>query len=188
MLAQPFTAGNAFLLRIECRRHDSNHYRVPSVTVAHCEIQYFLVVAHTYSSMLVHCVFSTKERRDLIPQPELLWRYLGGIARAKDIALVAAGGTANHVHLLLDLPPTMQLSQAVQHLKGNSSHWLNQEKRPFAWQQGYGAFGIGESQRQRVITYITNQVEHHKKWSFEQEFVMLLRKYGIEYDDRFVFG
>lgn len=156
--------------------------------MAHREIQYFLIVAHTYSSMLVHRVFSTKERRDLISEPEVLWRYLGGIARAEKIALVAAGGTANHVHLLLDLPPTVQLSQAVQHLKGNSSHWLNQEKTAFAWQQGYGAFGIGESQRQTVIAYIANQVEHHKKWSFEQEFVTLLQKYGIGYDNRFVFG
>jgi putative transposase len=138
--------------------------------------------------MLVYCVFSTKERRDLIREPEVLWRYLGGIARAENIALVAAGGTANHAHLLLDLPPTVQLSQAVQHLKGNSSHWLNQERAPFAWQQGYGAFGIRESQRQAVVAYIANQVEHHKKWSFEQEFVTRLRKYGIEYDNRFVFG
>jgi putative transposase len=83
---------------------------------------------HTYSSLLVHCVFSTKERRNLIGDPPLLWRYLAGIARAKEIPLVAAGGTANHVHLLLDLPATLQLAQAVQHLKGNSSHWLNQEK------------------------------------------------------------
>lgn len=87
---------------------------MPSVTVAHREIQYLLIVAHTYSSMLVHRVFSTKERRDLISEPEVLWRYLGGIARAEKLALVAAGGTANHVHLLLDLPPTVQLSQAVQ--------------------------------------------------------------------------
>jgi putative transposase len=88
-------------------------------------------------------------------------------------------GQRTNAHLLLDLPPTVQLSQAVQHLKGNSSHWLNQERAPFAWQQGYGAFGIGESQRQAVVAYIANQVEHHKKWSFEQEFVTRLRKYGL---------
>ena len=118
----------------------------------------------------------------------MLWRYLAGIAKAKEIPLVAAGGTANHVHLLLDLPPVMQLAHAVQHLKGNSSHWLNQEQSAFGWQQGYGAFAIGESQRATVISYIARQEEHHKKWSFKQEFITLLRKYGIEYDDRFVFG
>jgi putative transposase len=145
-------------------------------------------MAHTYSSVLVHCVFSTKERRNLIREPKLLCRYFAGIGRAKQIPLAAAGGTANHVHLLLDLPPTMQLAQAMQQLKGNSSHWLNQGSAPFAWQQGYGAFAIGESQRANVISYIANQEEHHRKWSFEQEFVTLLRKYGIQYDDRFVFG
>lgn len=145
-------------------------------------------MSHTYSSLLVHCVFSTKERRDLVREPRLLWRYLAGIAQAKQIPLVAVGGTANHVHLLLDLPPTMQLAQALQHLKGNSSHWLNQEKAPFAWQQGYGAFAIGASQRENVLAYIANQGEHHKKWTFEQEFITLLQKYGIEYDSRFVLG
>ena len=101
---------------------------------------------------------------------------------------MTAGGTANHVHLLLDLPPTLQLAHAMQLLKGNSSPWLNEEQPPFAWQQGYGAFGIGESQRPTTIAYIAGQAEHHKKWSFEQEFLTLLRKYGIEYDNRFVFG
>jgi putative transposase len=143
---------------------------------------------HTYSSLLVHCVFSTKERRNLIRDPQLLWRYLTGIARNKDIPLIAAGGTANHVHLLLDLPPTMQLSQALQVLKGNSSHWLNDQAAPFAWQQGYGAFALGQSQRATVISYIDRQEEHHRKYSFEQEFATLLRKYGIAYDERFMFG
>jgi len=76
----------------------------------------------------------------------------------------------------------------VQQLKGNSSRWLNKPREPFAWQQGYGAFSIGRSQRQAVLEYIAGQEEHHKKWSFEQEFVSLLRRYGISYDDRFVFG
>ncbi len=125
---------------------------------------------------------------NLIHKPQLLWRYLYGIARAKGIRLVTAGGTANHVHVLLDLPPTLPLAQALQHLKGNSSHWLNGEHPPFAWQQGYGAFAIGASQRQTVIRDIAAQGEHHKKWSFEQEFVTLLGKYGIQYDERFVFG
>ena len=76
----------------------------------------------------------------------------------------------------------------MQVLKGNSSHWLNDARSPFAWQQGYGAFAIGESQRGTVMRYIAAQEEHHRKWSFEEEFVTLLRKYGIQYDERFVFG
>ncbi len=149
---------------------------------------YLRCMPHTYSSVLVHCVFSTKGRRNLIREPRLLWRYLAGIGRAKQIPLVAAGGTANHVHLLLDLPPTMYLAHAIQQLKGNSSHWLNDAKTPFAWQQGYGAFAIGESQRANVLAYIANQEEHHRKWTFEQEFISLLRKYRIEYDPQFVLG
>jgi REP element-mobilizing transposase RayT len=143
---------------------------------------------HTYSSVLVHCVFSTKERRPIIREPESLWRYFAGIGRNKQIPIVAAGGTANHVHLLLDLPPTMELAQAMQHIKGNSSHWLNSPKTPFAWQQGYGAFAIGQSQRSVVESHIARQEEHRTKWSFEQEFVALLKKYGIQYDSQFVFG
>ena len=145
-------------------------------------------MSHTYSSMLVHCVFSTKERRNLIREPQRLWRYFAGIAKAKQIPLIAAGGTSNHVHLLLDLPPTMQLAQALQQLKGNSSHWLNEEQSPFGWQQGYGAFAIGQSQRANLLAYIDNQEEHHRKRTFEQEFITLLEKYSMEYDTRFVFG
>jgi putative transposase len=158
------------------------------VTVFKSNFDYRSAMPHTYSSMLVHCVFSTKERMNLIHEPHVLWRYLAGIAQAKGIPLVAAGGTANHVHLLVDLRPTVALAETMQQLKGNSSHWLNAERSPFAWQQGYGAFGVGESQRQDIIDYIAGQAEHHRKWSFEQEFLTLLRKYGIEYDDRFVFG
>ncbi len=149
---------------------------------------YAQYVAHTYSSLLVHCVFSTKERMNIIRDPQHLWRYLAGIARGKEIPLVVAGGTKNHVHLLLDLPTTMPIAQALQHLKGSSAHWLNSHERPFAWQQGYGAFAIGQSQRETVLAYIANQEDHHKKYSFEQEFVSLLKRYGIQYDDRFVFG
>ena len=145
-------------------------------------------MAHTYSSLLVHCVFSTKERRNIIRDPQLLWRYLSGIARRKGIPLAAAGGTENHVHLLLDLPTTMPIAQALQHLKGSSAHWLNAYETPFAWQQGYGAFAIGQSQRQAVLAYIRSQQEHRRKWSFEQEFVMLLKKYDLQYDPKFVFG
>ena len=112
---------------------------------------------------------------NIIRDPRHLWRYLAGIARGKEIPLVAAGGTTNHVHLLLDLPTTMPIAHALQHLKGSSAHWLNSHETPFAWQQGYGAFAIGQSQRETVLAYIANQEEHHKEYSFEQE---LSRCYG----------
>src|SRR5215470_10844006 len=94
---------------------------------------------HTLISNLVHSVFSTKDRADTIPDPEALGRYLGGVAKAKHIPLIIAGGTHNHVHLLIALPATMPLAKVIQDLKGNSSRWLNQTTSGFTWQQGYSA-------------------------------------------------
>ena len=145
-------------------------------------------MAHTLACNLVHCVFSTKDRANLILEPERLRQYLSGIARAKNIPLLAAGGTRNHLHVLLALPPSMPLAKAIQELKGNSSRWLNEVATGFAWQRGYGAFSVSESRRQAVIAYIAGQKEHHRKWSFEQQFVTLLRKSKIEFDPRFAFG
>jgi putative transposase len=144
-------------------------------------------MAHTLACNLVHCVFSTRNRADLIPDPERLRQYLTGIARRKNIPLVAAGGTQNHLHVLLAVPPAIPLAKAVQDLKGNSSRWLNEESNGFAWQRGYGAFSVSESRRQAVIAYIAGQEEHHLRWTFEQEFLTLLRKSKIEFDPRFVF-
>ena len=145
-------------------------------------------MAHTHVSNLVHCVFSTKERADSIPDPPRLWEYVGGIARRKNILLVAAGGTCNHLHLLIALPPTLPLAKIVQELKGNTSRWMNECTRGFEWQQGYGAFSVSQSQRKAVISYIDWQAEHHRKWTFEQEFLTLLQKSEIAYDVRYVLG
>ncbi len=144
-------------------------------------------MAHTYATNLLHCVFSTKNRADLIPvdRREKLWAYLHGVAKADNIELLAAGGTANHVHLLIALPPVCALSKAVQKLKGNSSRWL---REGFEWQQGYGAFRVSPSQVAMVKQYIRNQAEHHKRRTFEEEFTALLEKCGIAYDPRVVFG
>ena len=145
-------------------------------------------MAHTHTSNLIHCVFSTKERRNSIPDPPRLWQYVGGIARQKNVLLLAAGGTTNYLHLLIALPPTLTLSKVVQELKGNTSRWLNELKPRFEWQQGYSAFSVSQSQRQVVIDYIDRQTEHHARWSFEQEYLTLLKRSGISYDSRFVFG
>jgi REP element-mobilizing transposase RayT len=145
-------------------------------------------MSHTHAWVLVHCVFSTKLRANLIPDPDELCRYITGVARAKKITLLAAGGTANHVHLLIAISPAIPLAKSVQELKGNSSRWLRERGVRFAWQEGYGAFGVSQSQKQTVADYIANQPEHHKKWSFEQEFMTLLRKSGVAYDPRYLFG
>jgi putative transposase len=145
-------------------------------------------MSHTHAWVLVHCVFSTKERVNLIPDPDELCRYLTGVARAKNVTLLAAGGTQNHIHLLLAVPPALPLAKAAQELKGNSSRWLRERGVPFAWQEGYGAFSVSQSQKKVVADYIARQPEHHNKWTFEQEFMTLLRKSGASYDARYIFG
>jgi putative transposase len=146
---------------------------------------------HTYVSELIHCVFSTKQRRNLIPlevQPQL-WSFLGGIARKNGFKALMVGGTENHVHILLSLRATMALANAMQLIKGASSHWMNETfKTQFAWQEGYGAFTLGVSQKADTIAYIQNQAEHHRKRSYEEEFLAFLKKNGIEYDPQNVWG
>ena len=143
---------------------------------------------HALTSNLLHCVFSTKGRANSIPDPQALGRYLGGVAREKNIPLLIAGGTNNHLHLLIALPAAMPLAKAIQELKGNSSRWLNQLGSGFAWQEGYAAFSVSPSNKRAVMEYIAEQPHHHAKRSFEQEFVAILRKSEIDYDPRFIFG
>ena len=142
---------------------------------------------HSYPNVLVHLIFSTKMRRNSIPVDKLekLWRYFGGIARNHDIPLIRAGGTRNHVHLLFVMPATKMLSDVIRILKTNSSRWLSPK---FEWQVGYGAFGVSASNREKVIAYIDNQEKHHKKMTFEEEFMTFLKGAGVDYDPRFVFG
>ncbi len=148
-------------------------------------------MAHTYVSALVHVVFSTKGRAKTISaelRPKL-WAYLGGIARQKGFKAMQVGGIADHVHVLMILPATIPIAKAVQLLKGGSSKWIHDtEGRPFAWQDGCGAFTIGVSQVQSTIAYIHNQEEHHRKRTFEEEFLAFLKKHDIRYDPRFVWG
>src|SRR5438128_1383326 len=112
-------------------------------------------MAHTYTKVLVHCIFSTKERRKLI-RPELqarLFAYLGGIAKTNGMTCLATGGTEDHVHLLLALPSKLAIAKAVQLIKGGSSKWVHEtcpDLSGFSWQEGYGAFTIGISQVERT--------------------------------------
>lgn len=147
-------------------------------------------MSHTYVSALYHCVFSTKERRGLIPparQPDV-WSYLGGIARKNGFKLLAAGGTDNHVHLLISLPAVLPLAKAIQLLKGGSSKWMNDSGARFGWQEGYAAFSVGISQVNATVSYINSQAEHHHKRGFEEEFLAFLNKHGIAYDAKYVWG
>jgi putative transposase len=145
-------------------------------------------MSHTHASVLVHCVFSTKNRTNIIPDCEALWRYIAVLAKDNRIMLLATGGTKNHMHLLIAVPPVLPLAKVMKELKGSTSRWLHEHGYRFAWQEGYGAFSVNPAQRQTVIDYIDGQAQHHAKWSFEQEFMTLLKKSGVEYDPRFVFG
>jgi putative transposase len=148
-------------------------------------------MSHTYVSELVHCVFSTKQRRNPI-KPEVqtdLWSFLGGIARKNKCKALMVGGTENHIHILLSLPADVALSKAMQLIKGASSRWMNEtHTKDFAWQQGYGAFTVGVSQQADTIAYIQSQAEHHRKRSFEEEFIAFLKKNNVAYDPRYVWG
>jgi putative transposase len=145
---------------------------------------------HTHNANFVHYIFSTKERRNTIPAElqEPLWAYLVGIANHLKIKSLAIGGTENHVHLLLGLPQTMTVAEAVQKLKANSSRWLREQGVDFQWQEGYGAFSVSPSLIEAVQHYIRNQKEHHHKRSFEEEFRAILDKNGVAYDEEKLFA
>ena len=141
-------------------------------------------MSHSYNANHVHCIFSTKDRRDLIPAAlqDRLWSYLGGIIHNLGCDLIAVGGTSNHVHLLITLRPMARLAETVQKVKANSSRWLGEQDIDFEWQKGYGAFSVSPSMLPAVKTYIRTQQEHHKKRNFEEEFLTLLKKSGIAFD------
>ncbi len=126
---------------------------------------------HTYCRCLFHCVFSTKDRQPIIPAEiqERLWSYLGGIARRNGMSALAVGGAADHVHMLLALPATLSLAEAMRRIKAGSSLWMHDvcDKTGFAWQEGYGAFSLGQSQVQATFAHIRGQRERHQKRDFQ---------------------
>ncbi len=131
---------------------------------------------HSYVTSLFHIVFSTKERRQLIRadlRPRL-WNYLAAIARNHGVHVIAVGGIENHVHILLTLPPNVTLQDVVRTLKCNSTRLVREESHLFSWQEGYAAFSVSSSQVERVTRYMANQAEHHRKRSFDDEFVAML--------------
>ena len=144
---------------------------------------------HSFTSILIHCVWSTKKREPVLNSDlrDRLWPYLGGIARENKMKALAIGGIDDHVHMLISLPTTLSLAKALQLLKGNSSKWIH-EKFPklhsFEWQEGYGAFSIGISAVDATVRYIRNQAEHHRMRSFREEFVAMLRRHGLDCDER----
>jgi REP element-mobilizing transposase RayT len=147
-------------------------------------------MSHSYSNNYVHVIYSTKDRRDLIPAEfeKRLYSFIAAVASGHKIPLLAAGGMANHSHILFLLPATIPLASAINLFKTNSSRFLHERGLMFQWQNGYGAFSVSASQLDTVTTYIRSQPEHHKKMTFEDEFLALLKKAGVSYDPTHVFG
>lgn len=147
-------------------------------------------MSHTYAQNHLHVVFSTKERKKLIEKPiqPKVWSYMAGTARNHGFLVLANGGMEDHIHLLIQLPPSLALAKAVALLKANSSKWINEHGTKFAWQEGYGAFSVSASNIDPVTKYIEDQERHHRKMTFEDEFAGLLRKHRIEFDPRYVLG
>ena len=144
----------------------------------------------THLSLHYHIIFSTKDRAPIIASAwrERLHAYIGGIARNLGGIAEAVGGVNDHLHLLPGLRSTHCLAESVRDLMAISSRWVHEEVRVanFAWQEGYGAFTVSASQRRHVCAYIARQEEHHKKRTFQEEYVEFLKRCGVEYDNRYL--
>ncbi len=150
-------------------------------------------MAHSHVHLLSHVIFGTKNRSRWI-EPETRKRllpYMGGIVRELGGNALAINGTEDHVHLLMLLPATESMADAMRVVKTNSSRWIHEtwtSKKMFAWQTGYAAFSVSRSGREEVARYIENQEEHHRRMTFEEEYVAFLERHGIAYDDRYLWS
>jgi REP element-mobilizing transposase RayT len=146
----------------------------------------------SFHQLAYHIVFATKYRRKSLEKSfrEQLYEYVGGILRQTDGHLIEVGGTADHVHMLANISPTIAVSDCLRALKANSSKWINEQRfvvGDFHWQKGYAAFTVSYSQCEVVRSYIQNQELHHRQLSFEEEFVALLRRHHIPFEHRYLF-
>ena len=141
-------------------------------------------MSHSFVKNHIHLVFATKDRTATIAKPvqSEMWSYLAGICRNLGMAAIAINGMEDHAHLLFHLPPTIALAEAVRLLKTNSSKWMNDHGRRFAWQEGYSAFSVSVSITAVVAKYIRDQQKHHRKMTFAEEYAILLKKHGIDPD------
>lgn len=146
----------------------------------------------SFTKLIYHVVFGTKYRRALITDKcqNRLYEYIGGIIRQKHGHMIEVGGITDHIHILAHLPPTIAVSDMIKEIKGSSSAWMNEERllsTHFEWQKGYGAFSVSYSQVGVVQEYIRNQEDHHRKRTFEEEYIAILKRHDIEFEHRFLF-
>lgn len=150
-------------------------------------------MAHTCSNLLVHVIFSTKDRKPLITSDlrQDVFAYMGGIARELKAKALLINGMPDHVHMLVELPPALSVAEMMRVVKTNSSRWVHETKPQhsrFVWQAGYAAFSVSRSHAPAVSRYIADQEKHHRKRSFQEELVLFLKKHGIEYDERYMWS
>ena len=148
-------------------------------------------MANTFTQIYIHFVFAVQNRASLI-QPEWkdeLYKYITGIVQKNGHKIIAINGTANHVHIFIGYKPHQLIPDLMQDVKGSSSKWINEKKfvkGKFNWQEGYGAFSNSHSQIDQVVRYISNQEKHHKKQSFQEEYIFLLKKFNIQFDEKYI--
>jgi len=150
-------------------------------------------MANTYTCLYYHVIFSTKNRERWIMADiqTRVWSYLGGIAREHHLVPLTIGGIEDHVHLVLNVPPSIAFSKALQLLKGGSSKWIHETfplLHGFGWQDGYGAFTVSKSNLAEVVRYVDDQREHHRHKTFQEEFRAFLDRHGVDYDERYLWG
>lgn len=149
-------------------------------------------MANTFSQIYIQTVFAVSSRLSLITPAfrEDLYKYISGIVRNQGQKLISINGMPDHLHILIGLRPAMALADLVQEIKADSTNFINKNKwvhGKFSWQEGYGAFSYGHSQLNTIIRYIQNQERHHSRRSFKDEYLALLRKFDIAFDDKYVF-
>lgn len=149
-------------------------------------------MANTYTQVHLQFVFAVKHRHATIDRVwrEELYKYISGIVQNNNHKLIAINGMPDHVHILIGVRPNQSISELIQVIKTNSSKWINEKgfvKGKFEWQEGYGAFSYGKSQVNDVIEYIKNQQIHHTKKTFKEEYIEFLKKFEIDYDEKYIF-
>jgi len=148
-------------------------------------------MAHTFTNLLTHIIFSTQDRMPTLDSnlKDRLFPYMGGIFRELGATPLLINGPSDHVHVLAVLSAKHAVSEILNKVKANSSGWVHNtfpDRRTFAWQIGYAAFGVSPSQKKTVLDYIMNQEEHHRKVSFKEESVSFLKKHEIDYDEKYL--
>lgn len=147
---------------------------------------------NTYSQVHLQLVFAVKYRQCIIQNSwkDELYKYITGIIQQNKHKMLCINGMPDHLHVLVGMRPTQSISDLLQDIKGSSSKWINDKKLvkgKFEWQEGYGVFSYSKSQIKTVALYIENQEEHHKKTTFREEYLELLKEFEVEYDEKYIF-